>query len=385
MLLIAAIAVAGCGRETPATDSERPALVAPQKAEPQNLGYPEIATKNTTRIPGTDSTQTAAAVARAIYPSAARRPSAVTLVDASDWRVAVAAAALSAPPFSAPLLFSDGSDLPEASSGALKALAPEGADAAGDAQVIRIGDVAKPAGYKATDVTGANAPALTRAIASLVRSAKPGKQARVLIASSEDSSFAAPAAGWAAKSGDPVLFVTKDAVPAETRAALASLAGLTRPKIYVLGPSSAISPKVTRELRRLGKVERFGGQDPVSNAIAAARYKDGAFGWGIVIPGHGFVFARAGRPLDAVAAAGLSGAGKYGPLLLLDSPSLLPKTIEQYLLDVQPGYSSDPVLGVYNHGWIIGNSKAISVAAQARIDALLEIVPVRTPDAPPTP
>jgi len=383
--LIAAIALAGCGRESPATDPERPALVAPQKAEPQNLGYPEIATKNTTRIPGSDSTQTAAAVARAIYPSAARRPSAVTLVDSSDWRVAVAAAALSAPPFSAPLLFSDGSDLPDASSGALKALAPEGADAAGDAQVIRIGDVAKPAGYKATDVTGANANALTRGIASLVRSARPGKQARVLIASADDASFAAPAAGWAAKSGDPVLFVTKDRVPAETRAALASLAGLTRPKIYVLGPSSVISPKVTRELRRLGKVERFGGKDPVTNAIAAARYKDGAFGWGIVIPGHGFVFARAGRPLDAVAAEGLSGAGKYGPLLLLDNPSLLPKTIEQYLLDIQPGYSSDPVLGVYNHGWIIGNSKAISVAAQARIDALLEIVPVRTPDAPPTP
>ena len=41
--------------------------------------------------------------------------------------------------------------------------------------------------------------------------------------------------------------------------------------------------------------------------------------------------------------------------------------------------------GVYNHGWIIGNANAISIAAQGRIDALLEIVPVRTPDAPPTP
>ena len=39
-----------------------------------------------------------------------------------------------------------------------------------------------------------------------------------------------------------------------------------------------------------------------------ARYRDGAFGWGIVDPGHGLVFARAGRPLDAAAAAPLSGA-----------------------------------------------------------------------------
>ena len=385
MLLVAAVAVAGCGRETPATDPQRPALVAPQRAEPENLGFPQTATKNTTRIPGSDSVETAAAVARTVHPGITSRPDAVTLVDTSDWRVAIAAAALSAPPFDAPLLFSDGTDLPGASASALKALAPQGSDAAGDAKIIRIGNVAKPAGYEASDVTGTTAFGLTRGIASLIRSAKPGKTARVLIASADDSSFAAPAAAYAAKSGDPVLFVTRDSVPPETRAALASLAGLTRPRLYILGPSSIISPKVTRQLRRLGRIIRYGGKDPVTNAIAAARFKDGAFGWGVVDPGHGLVFARAGRPLDAVAAAGLSGSGKYGPLLLLDDAAELPQTIQQYLLDIQPGYSSDPVTGVYNHAWIIGNAVAISVAEQARIDALLEIVPVRTPDAPPTP
>jgi predicted small lipoprotein YifL len=386
-LLVAAVAVAGCGRKTPASDPQRPALVAPQRAAPANLGFPEVATKNTTRIPGASATETAAAVARAVYPSASgqSRAAAVTLVDSSDWRVAVAASALAAPPFRAPLLFSDGTDLPGASNGALKALAPQGSAAAGDAQIIRIGGVATPAGYKTSDVTGSNAFGLTRGIASLIRAAKPGKSARVLIVSADDSSFAAPAAAYAAKSGDPVLFVTRDGVPPETRAALAALAGLTRPKLYILGPSSVISPKVTRQLRRLGRIRRFGGKEPVANAIAAARFKDGAFGWGVVDPGHGLVFARAGRPLDAVAASSLSGTGTYGPLLLLDDADALPQTIQQYLLDIQPGYSSDPVTGVYNHGWIIGTTAAISVAEQARIDALLEIVPVRTPDAPPTP
>jgi hypothetical protein len=385
VLLVAAVAVAGCGRKAPVTDPERPALVAPKHAEPDNLGFPGAATKNTTRIPSTESTQLAAAVARSVYPSAASRPDAVTLVDSSDWRVAVAAAALTAPPFHAPVLFSDGTDLPDASKTALAALAPKGSDAAGDGQVIRVGDVAKPAGLKSSDITGTNAFGLTRGIASLIKSARPGKNARVVVTSSEDSSFAAPAASWAAKSGDPVLFVTKDAVPPETRAALAALAGLTRPRIYILGPSSVISPKVTRQLRRLGRITRFGGKDPVENAIAAARFKEGTFGWGIVTPGHGFVFARAGRPLDAVASSALSASGTYGPLLLLDDAEALPRVIQAYLLDVQPGYSSDPVSGVYNHGWIIGNAAAISVAEQARIDALLEIVPVRTPDAPPTP
>jgi hypothetical protein len=50
----------------------------------------------------------------------------------------------------------------------------------------------------------------------------------------------------------------------------------------------------------------------------------------------------------------------------------------QYLLDIQPGYERDPVRGVYNHGWLIGDEQAISVEDQARIDSLLEIVPVNT-------
>jgi predicted small lipoprotein YifL len=384
VLLVAAVTVAGCGRETPATDPEQPALVAPQRAEPENLGFPERATKNTTRIPASNPTALAAAVARAVFPDPTRRPDAITLVDTGDWRVAVAAAALTASPFNAPVLFTDGTDLPGPSASALEALGPKGSDAAGKAQVIRIGSVAKPAGRTSSDVAGDNAFGLTRGIASLIRAAKPGKTARVLIASADDASYAAPAANYAAKSGDPVLFVTKDTVPPETRAALAALGGLSRARIYILGPSSVISPQVRKQLSRLGRVKRYGGADPISNALAAARYRDGVFGWGIVDPGHGLVFARSGRPLDAVASSPLSASGQFGPLVLLDDAKSLPQSVAQYLLDIQPGYNTDPVTGVYNHGWIIGNTSAISVAEQARIDALLEIVPVRTPDAPPT-
>jgi hypothetical protein len=385
VLLVAAVAVAGCGRETSATDVERPSLVAPQRAAPANLGFPDTASKNTTRIPSTSSTDLAAAVARAVFPDPLRRPGAITLVDKGDWRVAVAASALMAPPFNAPLLFTDGTDMPSPSSDALNALRPPGSDAAGKAQVIRIGNVAKPSGYKSSDVVGNGALGLTRAIAALVHSAKPGKSTNVLIASADDPAYAAPAASYAAKSGSPVLFVTKNAVPPETRAALAALGGLSRPRIYVLGPSSVISPAVTQQLRRLGTVKRFGGKDPVSNAIAAARYHDNGFGWGVVDPGHGLVFTRVGRPLDAAAAAPLSASGTYGPMLLLDDAKTLPQVVQQYLLDIQPGYNSDPVTGVYNHAWIIGNDASISAAEQARIDALLEIVPVRTPDSPATP
>jgi hypothetical protein len=53
-----------------------------------------------------------------------------------------------------------------------------------------------------------------------------------------------------------------------------------------------------------------------------------------------------------------------------------------YLADIQPAYTSapafQPVHGVYNHGWLIGDERAISAVTQAEIDTLLEISPRAT-------
>ena len=118
------------------------------------------------------------------------------------------------------------------------------------------------------------------------------------------------------------------------------------------------------------------GKDPVANAIAFARFSDGSFGWNVVDPGHGLVFASTQRPLDAAAGSMLSASGTYGPLLLVTEAQALPQALQDYLLDVQPGYDKDPVRGVYNHGWLMGDEAAISQDVQARIDTLLEIQPV---------
>jgi hypothetical protein len=127
----------------------------------------------------------------------------------------------------------------------------------------------------------------------------------------------------------------------------------------------------------LGSVTRISGSNPVTNALVFARFSDGAFGWGIRDPGHGLVIANWHRPLDAAAAAALSASGKYGPLLLTDTANILPRFLRGYLLDIQPGYQSDPVRGVYNHAWLIGDESAISVAVQTEIDELTEIVRVQ--------
>ena len=304
------------------------------------------------------------------------RPSAVALVDATDWRVAVSAAQLMSAPLRAPVLFSDGDALPAATEQALGRLIPTGAEKAGGAQVIRIGEAAVAEGYKTTAVEGADYAALAQAIDRLQTAAAGKPSPAVVVASSEQPGFSMPAAAWAAKSGHPVLWVTRDAIPPATRAAITAH---KRPKIYVLGPESAVSKTVLGQLDELGTARRISGPDPVANAIAFARFSDGTFGWNVVDPGHGLVFATTQRPLDAAAAAPLSASGSYGPLLLVTAANALPAPLQDYLLDIQPGYDDDPVRGVYNHGWLIGDEAAISVDVQARIDALLEIQAVDRP------
>src|SRR5205823_817538 len=109
----------------------------------------------------------------------------------------------------------------------------------------------------------------------------------------------------------PVLLTRGSTVPPATGSALsalnpqgepktgAALKAHSMPDIYILGPESVVSKTVEDALRKLGKtVTRIQGPDPVTNAIAFARYTNGKFGWGVVDPGHGLVFASQQRPLD---------------------------------------------------------------------------------------
>jgi hypothetical protein len=347
-----------------------------QSDNPTPLGFPVFATKNTTRVAGADPIANAAGVARAVYPARTDEssPHAVVIVDQADWRSAISAAQLMARPLQAPTLFSDSGDLPAASQEALEELAPSGADQIDGAQVIRIGEAsANPENRRIKMVEGASSASLAQAIDKLQTEVTGEPTATVLIAPADSPEFAMPAAGWAAKSGDPVLWTLKDTLPSETEAAIKAH---PRARIYVLGPEDVISETVFRRLSKLGRTKRISGPDPVANTIAFARYTDGRFGWNVVDPGHGLVFANVTRTLDAAAGAPLSGSGQYGPLLLLTEAGALPETVQDYLLDIQPGYDKDPVRGVYNHGWLMGDETAISGDVQSRIDALLEIQPV---------
>jgi hypothetical protein len=390
-LLASCAALAGCGGGTTVIiTGPSIGVKASSPRAGQKLGFPTVATKNTTRVAGGDPVADAAGVALAVYPSqgAGTHPTAVTLAPTDDWQAAIASASLMAPPIGAPILLSGRSRLPSATSTALATLAPTGSGVIAGARLIRVGNVPDP-GLRSVSISGSNPYALAAAIDRFVTAAH-GKTSSDLVIASADSGaagYAMPAAGWAAESGDPILFVNSKGIPEPTRQALLMH---QKPHIYVLGPSSVIPNSVLSQLRKYGTVKRVGATDPAANAVAFAEYRDppcvfsqpcahypGSFGWALRGPGHGYVLINANRPLDAAAAAPLSASGDFGPQLLVDDPSRLPTSVLNYFLNyATPGYNQEgPTAAVYNHGWVIGDESSISVAVQAQMDRYLEVVP----------
>jgi len=357
----------------------------------QKLGFPVVATKNTTRVAGADPIADAAGVALAVFPSSGTgtHPQAVTIAPTGDWQAALAASVLSAPPIRAPVLLSGTGKLPSATADALTALAPTGSGAIRGSKVIRIGASVPqpPSNLSSTLISGSDPYKLAAEIDNFSAAAHGSTAANVIIASADDAAYAMPAAGWAAESGEPILFVNKSGVPGPTRTALGAHG---HPHIYVLGPASVIPDSVDKQLAKYGAVKRISATDPITSSVTFAAYRDppcqfgqpcahvpGSFGWAMRSPGHGYVLINASRPLDAAAAAPLSASGDYGPQLLINNPSTLPTAVLNYFLNyATPGYTQEgPTAAVYNHGWVIGDQNAITVSVQAEMDHLLEAVP----------
>jgi hypothetical protein len=389
--LLLGLILSGCGgtRLLQRTTTTTPPVSAPPSVG--GLGIPTLATRNTTRVGGSNPISDAAGVALAVFPSqsSGSHPSAVTIAPTDDWEAAIAASVLMAAPIHAPVLLSGASALPRTTAQALSALSPTGAGAVDGAQVLRVGDVPHAGRFKNDTVSDATNPYTAAADIARFQAAAAGRASQdVVIASTASPAYAMPAAGWAAESGDPVLFVSATGVPAATRQALQADA---KPHIYVLGPAQVIGPEIVKTLRRYGPVARVGRNGSAANSVAFAIYRDppcpygracaqipGSFGWAIRSPGHGYTLLNASRPLDAAASAALSGSGDYGPQLLVQDPTTLPKPVLDYFLNyATPGFSpGEQTAAVYNHGWVIGDSSAISVPVQSELDSLLQAVAV---------
>jgi hypothetical protein len=383
LLPLAALALSGCGKAGPhtATSSGGPLRkLAPVAAE----GAVSVTTRNTTRVGGATAIDDAAAVARVVYPglTAGSRPQAVVIANSRLWPATLAASLLSGAPLNAPILFAQGDSLPQVSREALEAMRPTGAATLG-AQVIEIGTRAPvPKPYTVQAVPAGEPAAMAAQIehlASLTQTRPPRRA--IVVGPAGGRTAQMPAAGLAAESDSPILWAEGPALPAATADVLSAL---HTPSIYVVN-GAGLSATTLGTLAKLGRVTKVPATSsgeaasPATAAIAAARFTDGTFGWGVKDPGHGLVFANAARPLDAPAAALLSATGEYGPLLLLETPGAIAPPLAAYLGDIQPAYTAapefQPVRGVYNHGWLIGDERAISLATQAELDSLLEISP----------
>jgi hypothetical protein len=348
-----------------------------------SLGYPVVATRNTTRISGTDPVDISLAAALAAYPTTGpgTPPTAVSVVGADDWQAGIVASSFSSPPIGSPILLAPSGTLSEDGLSVIEQLDPTGSPTTGLTEVFAFGDVAPPSGYSVKAVTGSD-PATLAVNAARLKIGLEGTPDAFVVVSSEDPDFSTPAATWAARSGDVVLFTGTEEVPRATIEFLKEKENTDVP-VFVLGPPEAVSAAAFEQLdKAASSLERVSGDDPPANSVALVTFSSGAFGWNLNDPGHGYTVARADRPMDAIASTPLSTGGTWPALLLTDSSSELPQVVLDYLLDVKPGYDTDPTRALYNHVWIIGDESAIDVDQQAVIDDAAELTPVETLNAP---
>jgi hypothetical protein len=283
---------------------------------------------------------------------------------------------LASDPWARRLLYSTARTSRAASQDALGALAPTGSKEAGNAQSSAS---ATSRGRRAAGRRRHRRRpfALAHALDAFSAAARGRQSDAVVDRVRRRPGYAMPAAAWAREVGRPVLFV-----PAQRHPGRDARRADRPPQAADLRARAARDDlrDVVTALGKLGHVTRIGSGDPVRSSIDFARFTDGRFGWGVVDPGHGLVFAASDRPARRGAAAPLSASGHVRPLILrLATPT--PRPARRRLPARHPaGYRKDPVRGVYNHGWIVGDDSAISVAVQSQIDQLLEITRVAVQD-----
>jgi len=379
------------GRDTDSTNSPGvPSLLTNDERGPNDgqvsghsdgsLGYPAVATRNTTRISGSDPSAISIAAALAAYPTVGpgTPPEAVTVVSDKQWQAGVVAATLSAAPINAPIILAPDGTLSEDGATVISEFDPQGSPVTGESEVFAVGKVAPPSGYDTNKLNARDSAGLAVKVAELRASLAGGAPDAFVVVSSDEAEYATPAATWAARSGDVVLYTGKDEVPAATLDFLKKKENKDVP-VFVLGPTDAVSADALTQLKKAaGSAERVGGTDPVSGALELVRFSSGTFGWNLNAPGHGYTIARSDRPMDAIASTALSTGGTWPALLLTDSSDKLPEDVGDYLLDVKPGYVDDPTAAVFSHVWIIGDESLIDVNQQALIDDAVELAPVET-------
>lgn len=342
-----------------------------------------LQTKNVTRVNQDDPILAAVETSQMVWPATddGNRPNTVLLGLTGDWKVNMPAVKMVHHPNNGPLLYAQKDSIPTATLQELKRLSPKGSDQNQGIQVILIGDFSEKVrttlekeGFKVDQIKGKDPAVMAKDVDSYYAKASGNQYPNSIIIGSLDSpEYTMPAANWIAHMPEPLLYVTKDAIPEATKQALQTRGN--KANIYVLGPDNIISSEVEKQLATYGKVTRISGKTPEENAIAFAKFKDQAtgFGWGVTKPGHGLTFVRTNQLDSAISSAPFAHLGKHAPMLVLSSSELTP-AMHEYLGSLQPKFQKEPTEGPYNHAFVIGTEKSIPFTVQGMIDQMLEIV-----------
>lgn len=269
--------------------------------------------------------------------------------------------------------------MPDETLAELKRLKPLGAESNDGIQVVIVGPSSEAVetqlsslNLKLDKIEGDDPAAVAGAIDAYYAKVSGELPQSVIIGSMDSPEYTLPAVNWIAHMPEPLLFVGKSEIPAATAEALKERGGSAA--IYILGPQSVISAGVEEQLKQYGTVTRIAGEDPYENAIAFAKFKDTAngFGWGITTPGHNLSLLTTDSTMLAIAAAPFSHLGKHAPLVFMKQEGL-PDSLMNYTMELQPKFKDSPAEGPYNHAWLTGDTATISTAAQSEIDDMLEI------------
>ena len=381
ILLLALVAfAAGCGGGGKGTSDQRQPVVGKggdDEQAAQGLGFPGFATKNTTRVGGADPIADAAGVAQAIYPARSRdtRPAAVT----AGRREGLAGRDLRRPAHEPPAARAGAALRRRGHAGRHEVRArrarphrraqgrrrrghPDRQDGQGRGREDHGRRGRRRARARAGD---RQAPHRRRRPAEQLRGGRALERARVRDAR-RGVGGEGRRPGAVGRQGQRCRPPPRPPSP-PTAARASTCSGPRRRSPTRSSSSSATSAPRAASPAPTRRPTRSPSRASTTGSSAGTRSTP-ATGW--CSP------ASRGRPTRPPPPA-LSGAGTYGPLLVNTDVNILAKPLQDYLLDIQPGYDADPVRGVYNHGWIMGDEKAISVDVQSRIDALLEIQPVQ--------
>ncbi|MBK9178825.1 MAG: cell wall-binding repeat-containing protein [Acidimicrobiales bacterium] len=184
----------------------------------------------------------------------------------------------------------------------------------------------------------------------------------VWVTTGADYPDALAAAPGASGSLGPILLVQRDAVPAETAAALARL----RPeRIVIVGGVAAVSASVAATLADIAPTSRVAGPDRFATAAAVSRLvlPEG------LNPDRSVVYLASGQGFaDALGGGAAAAATPQTPLLLVRRDSVPLATADE-LARLRP----ETIV-------LVGGSAAVSGAVEQQLQGLAEVIRMAGPD-----